>query len=137
MVDVFPAEKRSWIMSRVKGRDTRPEKLVRTMVHRLGFRFRLHRRDLPGKPDIVFPRLHKAILVHGCFWHGHTRCARSRRPTSNKTFWNKKLDGNIARDKRDKAELRKKGWHVLVVWECEGRKPEKLSTKVERFLSDG
>jgi DNA mismatch endonuclease (patch repair protein) len=124
-------------MSRVKGRDTQPEKLVRTMAHRLGFRFRLHRRDLPGRPDIVFPRLHKAIFVHGCFWHGHARCRRSGRPTSNKAFWNKKLDGNMMRDKRDKAELRKMGWRVLVVWGCEGRKPEKLITKVERFLSDG
>ena len=137
MADVFSAEKRSWIMSRVKGRDTQPEKLVRSMAHRLGFRFRLHRRDLPGRPDIVFPRLRKAVFVHGCFWHGHARCRRSGRPMSNKAFWNKKLDGNMMRDKRDRAELRKRGWRVLVVWECQARRPQKLMTKLEGFLSDG
>jgi DNA mismatch endonuclease, patch repair protein len=134
MTDVFSKEKRSWIMSRVKGRDTKPEILVRSFVHRMGFRFRVQRRDLPGNPDIVLPRHGKVILVHGCFWHGHKSCARSKRPTTNKGFWNKKLDRNIERDKRFRRMLRSMGWKVLIVWQCETRKPENLLGKLERFL---
>jgi len=136
MTDVFSKEKRSWIMSRVKGRDTKPEILVRSLVHLMGFRFRIHRRDLPGNPDIVLPRYGKVIFVHGCFWHGHERCPRSKRPSTNKGFWNKKLDENIERDKRFRRKLRRMGWKVLVVWQCEIRKPEKLLGKLERFLHD-
>lgn len=136
MTDVFSKEKRSWIMSRVKGRDTKPEMLVRSLVHRMGFRFRIHRRDLPGKPDIVLPRHGKVIFVHGCFWHGHKRCPRSKRPATSKSFWNKKLDANIERDKRFRKELRWMGWKLLVVWQCETHNPEKLLVKLERFLHD-
>ena len=136
MTDVFSKEKRSWIMSRVKGRDTKPELLVRSFVHRMGFRFRVHRGDLPGNPDIVLPRHGKVIFVHGCFWHGHKRCPRSKRPTTNKRFWNKKLDGNIERDKRFQRKLRRMGWKVLVVWQCETKRPERLLGKLERFLND-
>lgn len=136
MSDVFPKEKRSWIMSRVKGRDTKPELLVRSFVHRMGFRFRIHGRDLPGNPDIVLPRHGKVIFVHGCFWHGHKRCLRSKRPTTHKRFWNKKLDQNIKRDERFRRMLRRKGWRVLVVWQCETRKQEKLLRKLEGFLFD-
>lgn len=136
MPDVFSKEKRSWIMSRVKGRDTKPEILVRSFLHRMGYRFRIHRRDLPGNPDIVLPRFGKVVFVHGCFWHGHKACPRSKRPTTNEDFWNKKLDGNIERDKRFRLELRRMGWKVLVVWECETRKPERLLRKLERFLRD-
>lgn len=134
MTDVFAREKRSWIMSRVKGRDTKPEILVRSVIHRMGYRFRLHRRDLPGNPDIVLPRHGKVIFVHGCFWHGHVRCSRSKRPTTNRGFWNEKLDRNVERDARVQRELRSMGWKVLVVWQCETRKPEKLLEKLERFL---
>jgi DNA mismatch endonuclease (patch repair protein) len=123
-------------MSRVKGRDTKPEILVRSFVHRMGFRFRVHRRDLPGNPDIVLPRHGKVIFVHGCFWHGHKGCTRSKRPTTNKCFWNKKLDRNIERDKRFRRKLRSMSWKVLVVWQCETRKPKKLLGKLERFLHD-
>ena len=136
MTDVFSQEKRSWIMSRVKGRDTKPEILVRSFIFRMGFRFRLHRRDLPGTPDIVLPRHGKVIFVHGCFWHGHKRCPRSKRPTTNENFWNNKLDGNIKRDKRYRRKLRQMGWKVLIVWECETKSPEKLLQKLERFLHD-
>ena len=136
MTDVFSKDKRSWIMSRVKGRDTKPETLVRSFVHRMGFRFRLHQRDLPGKPDIVLPRHNKVIFVHGCFWHGHKQCPRSKRPTTNERFWNKKLDGNIERDKRFRRKLRRTGWKVLVVWQCETRNLEKLLEKLERFLHE-
>ena len=136
MTDVFTKEKRSWIMSRVKGRDTKPEIMVRSVVHRMGYRFRVHRRDLPGNPDIILPRHGKVIFVHGCFWHGHKRCPRSKRPTTNKVFWNEKLDRNVDRDKRFGRKLRSMGWKVLVVWQCETRKPEKLLVKLERFLHD-
>jgi DNA mismatch endonuclease, patch repair protein len=136
MTDVFSKEKRSLIMSRVKGRDTKPEVLVRSFVHRMGFRFRLHRRDLPGRPDIVLPRHGKVIFVHGCFWHGHKRCPRSKRPTTKRRFWNKKLDGNVQRDKRVRRKLGTMGWKVLVLWQCETRSSEKLSGKLRRFLHD-
>jgi len=134
MPDVFSKEKRSWLMSRVKGCDTKPEILVRSLVHRMGFRFRINCRDIVGTPDIVLRRHGKVIFVHGCFWHGHKRCLRSKRPTTHKGFWNRKLDQNIRRDKRFRRVLRSTGWTVLVVWECETRRPEKLSRKLERFL---
>lgn len=121
-------------MSRVKGRNTKPEILVRSMIFRMGFRFRLHKRDLPGTPDIVLPRHGKIIFVHGCFWHGHSGCLRSKRPENNKSFWDKKIDCNIKRDKLNYLQLRKLGWKVLVVWECETRKVDKLSQKLEGFL---
>jgi len=135
MSDVFSKEKRSWIMSRVKGRDTTPEILVRSCLHRMGFRFRIHRRDLPGNPDIVLSRHAKVVFVHGCFWHGHKGCMRSKRPTTHKGFWNRKLDRNIERDQRFRKTLRRKGWKVLVIWQCETRKPAKLLPKLEKFLS--
>ena len=135
MADFFTKEKRSWIMSRVKGRDTKPEILVRSVIHRMGYRFRVHRSDLPGNPDIVLPRHGKIIFVHGCFWHGHKRCPRSKRPTTNKSFWNEKLNKNIDRDKRQQKEIKNMGWKVLVVWQCEIRKPSKLLEKLERFLN--
>ena len=137
MADVFSEEKRSWIMSRVKGRDTTPELAVRSIIHRHGYRFRLHRKDLPGCPDIVLPRHRKIVFVHGCFWHGHKGCGKSSRPATNRKFWNTKIDGNIARDKKAVGRLRRSGWSVLVVWECELRDPQKLERRLLRFLSDG
>lgn len=136
MSDVFTKAKRSWIMSRVKGLDTKPEIVGRSVIHRMGLRFRVHRRDLPGNPDIVLPRHNKVIFVHGCFWHGHTGCARSKRPTTNTRFWTKKLDANIARDERYRKTLRRTGWKVLVVWQCETRRPKDLLRTLERFLRD-
>lgn len=135
MTDVFSKEKRSWIMSQVKGVNTKPEVLVRSLIHRMGYRFRIHRRDLPGNPDIVLPRHRKVIFVHGCFWHGHKRCPRSKRPTTNENFWNKKLDDNIKRDKRNYWTIRRLNWKVLVIWECEIRKPKVLQRKLEKFLN--
>jgi DNA mismatch endonuclease (patch repair protein) len=136
LTDIFSEEKRSWIMSRVKGYDTKPELLIRSMIFRMGYRFRLHRNDLPGKPDIVLPKHKKIIFVHGCFWHGHKNCARAKRPTTNEEFWNEKLDENIKRDKRYYRESRKLGWKVLVVWECETKNIDKLQKKLERFLNE-
>jgi DNA mismatch endonuclease (patch repair protein) len=121
-------------MSRVRGKNTKPELAVRSMIHRMGFRFSLHRTDLPGRPDIVLPRHRKVVFVHGCFWHGHPNCPRAARPTSNRGFWDEKLNANITRDTYNLRELRTLGWHPLVVWECETRRPEGLLRKLERFL---
>jgi len=104
-------------MAAVRGKDTVPERLVRSALFALGFRFRLHRRDLTGAPDIVLPRFKVAVFVHGCFWHGHN-CRRGRRPTSNVGFWNRKLGGNVKRDRRNYTALRAAGWKVFIVWEC-------------------
>ncbi len=135
MTDVFSKVERSRIMSKVTGKNTMPEILVRKLIHSMGFRFRIHRKDLPGNPDIVLPRFHKVIFVHGCFWHGHVGCKRSSRPTTNTIFWNKKIDSNILRDKSNKKFLIKSGWSVLIVWECQIQKPEQLKIKIKNFIS--
>lgn len=124
-------------MSRVKSRNTTPELTVRRIAHRLGYRFRLHRRDLPGKPDIVFPRLKTAIFVHGCFWHRHRGCAKAGLPKSRVVFWKAKFDRNVVRDKANRLALRRKGWRVLTVWQCETRDDAKLSQRLQSFLSEG
>lgn len=134
MTDVFTTDKRSWIMSRVSGRNTKPEIIVRKIIHRMGYRFRLHERKLPGKPDIVLPKHKKIILIHGCFWHGHHGCKRSKRPESNADFWNKKIDGNITRDEINRTELEKLGWKVLIVWDCQTRDLETLKNILAGFL---
>ena len=108
-------------MSRIKGRNTTPELAIRRIAHGLGFRFRLHRRDLPGSPDLVFPRYQTVIFVHGCFWHRHDGCRYAYRPKSRIQFWTKKFEENVARDERNEAALRNLGWRVLVIWECETR----------------
>lgn len=136
MGDVFSAEKRSWVMARVKGTNTRPELLVRSTLHRMGFRFRLYRRDLPGCPDIVLSRYRKVILVHGCFWHGHEGCPRSARPSSNQEFWEKKLSANMERDKKNLVRLKELGWGVLVVWACQTKEPGRLADILKSFLSE-
>ena len=124
-------------MSRVHGKDTKPEIIVRSVIHRMGYRFRLHVRDLPGRPDIVLPRHRKVVFVHGCFWHGHQGCARATLPDTRKSFWSKKLADNAARDARNLRAVRRKGWRALVVWECDTRRPEKLEGKLRRFLEGG
>jgi DNA mismatch endonuclease, patch repair protein len=123
-------------MARVKGRDTVPEVAVRKIVHRMGYRFRLHRPDLPGRPDIVMPKHRKVIFVHGCFWHGHQGCRRAARPTSNISFWERKLDGNIRRDKEALDMLAALGWESLVIWQCQTKDIETLKTILLRFLQD-
>lgn len=135
MADVFTAEKRSWVMSRIRDRDTKPERVVRSVVHRMGYRFRLRRRDLPGKPDIVLPKHRSVILVHGCFWHGHAGCTKAKRPETKRDFWNSKLDGNIERDRAAIAALQRQGWRVLVVWECQTKDTERLASVLAGFLS--
>jgi DNA mismatch endonuclease (patch repair protein) len=132
-MDVLTPEQRSAMMARIRGKDTKPELLVRQMIHALGFRFRLHRRDLPGTPDIVFPRLRKIIFVHGCFWHRH-QCRFAYTPKSNTEFWNRKFSANVERDSRSVGELRALGWRVFVVWECQTKEPSCLLVKIDRFL---
>lgn len=136
-MDTRTPEKRSEIMSLVRGKNTTPELAVRRLVHGLGFRFRLHAADLPGRPDLVFPRLRKVIFVHGCFWHGHRKCSKSRLPKSRTAYWKAKLDANKARDTRNLADIRALGWGSLVVWQCELKAQAKLVTKIDRFLSKG
>jgi len=134
LMDVFTPDQRSALMARIRAKNTKPEFLVRRIVHALGYRFRLHRRDLPGTPDLVFPRLKKIIFVHGCFWHQHAGCQFAYKPKSNSTFWRKKFSENIARDERAICELQELGWNVLVVWECRTREPATLLRKLRTFL---
>ena len=133
-MDVFTKEKRSRIMSKVKGKNTKPERLVRSLLHGMGYRFRLHRRDLPGNPDIVFPKHKKVIFVHGCFWHGHEDCLRSKRPSSNQEFWDEKLNKNIQRDKNNILTLRNMGWTPLIIWTCEIKDIVLLKLKLQNFI---
>jgi DNA mismatch endonuclease (patch repair protein) len=118
MTDVVDRATRSRMMSGIRGRDTKPEKQVRSFLHRAGLRFRLHA-SLPGKPDLVFPKHRAVAFVHGCFWHRHAGCRYATTPSSNVDFWQAKFDANVARDKRVTRQLRKAGWRVLVVWECQ------------------
>lgn len=119
MADVFTKAKRSWVMSRIRGRDTCPERTVRSFLHRRGFRFRLHSKSLPGKPDIVLPKYRTAIFVNGCFWHHHPRCRQAVYPQKRKKFWRTKIDETVNRDRRACRILRRRGWQVLIIWECE------------------
>ena len=134
MADTLSSEERSRLMSRIRGKDTKPELVVRRMLHSMGYRFRLHRRDLPGKPDIVLPRHGVCIFVHGCFWHLHRNCKDARIPKTRRTWWRKKLEGNAARDKRHSAALRRLGWRVITVWECQTEKPEYLLKRLQAIL---
>jgi len=121
-------------MSRIRGEDTAPERAVRSMLHRMGFRFRLHYAALPGKPDIVLPRHRKVIFVNGCFWHGHS-CKRGALPETNREFWTKKISKTRERDRRINKQLRQGHWTVLTVWQCQTRNTEKLKTKILRFMN--
>lgn len=121
-------------MRAVKGADTTPELAVRRLAHGMGFRFRLHRKDLPGKPDLTFPRLRKVIFVHGCFWHGHD-CARGTRvPVQNRDYWTRKVARNVERDRNAQFALLRLGWRSLVVWECEIKDQARLRRALRRFL---
>ena len=138
MADKFTREERSRIMSKVRGADTTPEIKVRKLLHGMGYRFRLHRKDLPGKPDIVLPKYKTVIFVNGCFWHGCPNCRHAQvRPKDNAEYWNKKLDGNIRRDRENYRALKALGWRVLIVWECETKKKNmpRLSDRLKSELS--
>lgn len=134
MTDRLSIEARSRLMSRIRSTNTRPELLVRSLLHRLGYRFRLHRKDLPGTPDVVLPRLKMVIFVHGCFWHGHV-CKLGKMPKSRTDYWGPKIDANRARDLRKKRELKALGWKVISIWECELREIDKLERRLIKKLN--
>lgn len=135
MTDVLTPQQRSFNMSRIRNRDTRPELIVRSIVHRMGYRYRLHKKDLPGKPDVVLVRHRKIIDVHGCFFHMHKCRYGSVVPATNAKFWRTKRLSNVQRDRRNLKALRRDGWKVMIVWECETRKLPTLSKRIEKFLS--
>lgn len=128
MTDVLTAAQRQLNMSSIRGRDTRPEMLIRQGLHARGLRYRLHDRKLPGRPDLVFPRHGAVVFVHGCFWHAHG-CALSKLPATRQDFWSKKLEGNAARDRRAIDALQATGWRVLVIWECALRGPRRMDAQ--------
>lgn len=137
MVDRFTPEARSRLMASIRGKNTKPEMVVRRLLHAMGYRFRLHRRDLPGTPDIVFPGRRAVVFVHGCFWHRHAGCRLAAVPATRRDFWEAKIAANKARDRRAVAQLRRDGWRVAVVWECQTRKPAGLDGRLRRFLERG
>jgi DNA mismatch endonuclease (patch repair protein) len=118
-MDTLTSEKRSWNMSRIRGTNTKPELAVRSMLHRMGYRFRISNKTLPGRPDIVLPKYRTVIFVHGCFWHRHQGCKYAYTPKSRLDFWGRKFEGNVMRDKNNLSLLKKAGWLTIVVWECE------------------
>jgi len=121
-------------MSRIRGKDTKPEMVVRSLLHRMGYRFRLHGKGLPGRPDIVLARHKTVVFVHGCFWHRHEGCALARMPKSRSEFWEPKLEGNKQRDARNMERLALAGWEVLTIWECQLSDAERLRATIRRFL---
>jgi DNA mismatch endonuclease, patch repair protein len=135
LVDYLTPEARSALMSRIRGRDTGPEMTVRRIVHALGYRYRLNCRDLPGTPDLVLRRMQKAIFVHGCFWHRHENCPYAYTPKSRQSFWSSKFRSNKLRDRRQISRLKREGWSVLVVWECELASPKSATRKISAFLN--
>jgi DNA mismatch endonuclease (patch repair protein) len=135
MTDTISPAHRSWNMSRIRGRDTAPEVKLRSLLHRAGYRFRLHDRKLPGRPDIVLPKYQAVIFVHGCFWHRHEGCANTTVPSTRADFWDSKFAGNIARDRANAERLSDLGWRVIVAWGCDLKKdPEGVLSSISRTL---
>ena len=136
-MDIFSQEKRSQVMSQVRNRDTRPEKIIRSILHKSGFRFRIQRKDLPGKPDIVLPKYKTIIFVHGCFWHQHEGCKKALPPKSNVSFWLEKFRKNKERDRKVIRTLQESGWKVIVVWQCEIPKIKNNPEIIKKLISEG
>ena len=134
VTDTLTIAERSRLMAKIKGKNTRPEIAVRSLLHRAGYRFRIHVASLPGKPDIVLPKYRTVLFVHGCFWHRHKGCKIASMPKSHRKFWAEKFLRNMANDKRHRRQLRRLGWKVVTVWECQLRWPEKVIRRVERVL---
>jgi DNA mismatch endonuclease (patch repair protein) len=134
MADTRTPEQRSRIMRAVGTKDTGPEMIVRRLLHRLGYRFSLHRSDLPGSPDIVLSKYRKIIFVHGCFWHGHL-CRKGQLPKSKIDYWSKKICANRTRDRKHTAALRRAGWSVMTIWQCQTKIPERLNSRLSRFVA--
>lgn len=135
-MDNLTPEQRGRQMSLVKSKGTKPEMVVRRLIHGMGYRYRLHIKDLPGCPDIVFRKKKKVIFVHGCFWHRHANCVLARIPKSNVAFWSNKLESNRMRDGKNQERIQELGWRFLIVWECELKNMEALENKIRRFLDD-
>ena len=136
-MDIWSKKKRSEVMSRIRSKNTKPEIFVRSMIHNMGYRFRIHRRDLPGCPDLVFPKYRSIIFVQGCFWHLHKGCRDGTIPKTDHEKWKAKLERNVMRDKQNFKKLKDMGWEVLVIWECEvEKKIDKVEKKVRKFLTN-
>jgi DNA mismatch endonuclease, patch repair protein len=135
MADLLDPQSRSENMRRIRSKDTQPEMVVRRCIHAMGYRYRLHVRDLPGKPDLVFRKTKKVIFVHGCFWHQHSRCREGRVPKSKTKYWRSKLKRNVERDQAHLASLKQLGWKTLVLWECELQNEERLHRRLAKFLA--
>lgn len=133
-MDSISKEKRSWNMSRIRSKDTRPEKTVRSLLHNMGYRFRLHAKYLPGTPDLVLPKYKTVLFVHGCFWHRHPGCKYAYTPKTRLEFWNNKFEKNITNNEKAIIELNNKGWRVLIIWECETFDQEDLKIKLSKLL---
>ena len=133
-MDTLSKAERSWNMAKIRGKDTGPERAVRSLLHRAGYRFRLHVKDLPGKPDIVLPKYHAVIFVHGCFWHRHRNCKMASIPKTHRKFWADKFARNVANDRKHLRQLRRLGWKVLVVWECQLRHPDNVLARLRKAL---
>src|ERR1700739_103098 len=136
MNGTISAERRSWFMSRVRGKNTVPEVVVRSFLHGRGFRFRLHDASLPGKPDIVLPRHRTVIFVHGCFWHGHRGCTRAKLPNTRPEFWSNKISLNKKRDESALKSIRRVGWNVIIIWECQTHTETALEHGLRRLLTE-
>ena len=134
-MDHLTPAKRSWNMAKIRSSNTHPEKEVRSLLHNMGYRFRIHQQTLPGKPDIVLKKFKTVIFVNGCFWHGHKNCSRSNIPKSNTIYWKNKIETNIKRDAKNTRKLRKAGWKVITVWECHVQKTEKLKNLFLKKIS--
>lgn len=134
MADIVNSQRRSEMMAGIKGRDTIPERIVRRIAHSLGFRYRLHRKDLPGRPDLVFPRHRLAVFVHGCFWHRHSGCRYAYTPKSRVAFWMEKFAGNVTRDRHNEEALRSLGWQILVIWECETKDEDHIERRLAESI---
>jgi DNA mismatch endonuclease (patch repair protein) len=134
-MDIYQRQKRSDIMSRISGKETKPEILIRKFLFANGYRFRKNVKDLPGRPDVVLSKYKTVIFIHGCFWHGHT-CKRGVLPTTNVEFWKTKIGGNVERDKRNITELEKQGWNVIVIWQCEIKNNDLQNERLAKLLSE-
>ena len=135
-MDIISEERRSWNMSRIKGKDTKPELVVRSILHKMGYRFRLHRKDLPGTPDIVLPKYKTVIFLHGCFWHRHKGCKYAYTPKSRVKFWKDKFAETVKRDKQHLKQLKENGWEVFIVWECETKNMNKLKKIINKISQE-
>lgn len=133
-MDTISKTQRSWNMSRIRGKNTKPELAVRSLLHQMGYRFRLHRRDLPGTPDIVLPKHRTVVEVRSCYFHRHEGCKGCTTPSSNVEFWLEKFEQNVERDRRNERAMRRLGWRVIVVWQCETRDPEALASRLRRLI---